>query len=146
MKILLAVDDSKFSEAAVEALLAQFHPGEAEIRVLHVVAPIAVSAPPQMEAGYAPELKDQMQQGHALVEGAAHKLRAAGFRASARVETGDIREKIIESAEEWDADLIVLGSQGRGGMRRLLLGSVAESVVRHAPCSVEVVRARAKRG
>lgn len=145
MKILLAVDDSKFSEAAVEALMAQFRPEETEIRVLHVVEPIAVSPPPQMSAGYAPELKGQIREGQALVEGAAGKLRAAGFKASTAVETGDTREKIIDSAEQWHADLILLGSHGRHGMRRLLLGSVAESVVRHAPCSVEIVRAPAGR-
>jgi len=98
-----------------------------------------------MGAGYAPELKGQMQVGRTLAEGVANKLRAAGFEASAAVEMGDIRERIIDSAGEWPSDVILLGSHGRRGMRRLLLGSVAESVVRHAPCSVEIVRPRPNR-
>jgi nucleotide-binding universal stress UspA family protein len=50
--------------------------------------------------------------------------------------------KIIDHAAEWHADLIVAGSHGWEGLNRFLLGSVSESVVRHAPCSVEVVRTR----
>ncbi len=141
MKILLAVDDSKFSEAALEALLAQFDPQDAEVLILHVVEPIAITAPPQMASGYAPELRDQVKESQALVEGMARKLRAAGFRATTAVETGDARERIIDTAERWFADLILLGSHGRRGAARFLLGSVAESVARHAPCSVEIVRA-----
>ena len=50
-------------------------------------------------------------------------------------------ERIIDSAAEWRADLIVVGSHGRSGIPRFLLGSVAEFVARHAKCSVEIVRA-----
>lgn len=47
----------------------------------------------------------------------------------------------VNAAKEWPADLIVIGSHGRGGVKRALLGSVAEGVMRHAPCPVLVVRA-----
>jgi nucleotide-binding universal stress UspA family protein len=56
MNILLAIDESEFSKAAVEVIPAHFHPEDAEVRVLHVVEPIAFTAPPQMAAGYYPEL------------------------------------------------------------------------------------------
>ncbi|HXZ20805.1 MAG TPA: universal stress protein, partial [Candidatus Acidoferrales bacterium] len=56
------------------------------------------------------------------------------------LEKGDVRLRIIDAAAEWNADLIVLGSHGRSGIPRLLLGSVAEYVARNASCSVEVVR------
>jgi universal stress protein A len=56
------------------------------------------------------------------------------------VEVGDIREKIIDRASDWGADLIVVGSHGRSGIQRFLLGSVAEFVARNAHCSVEIVR------
>jgi nucleotide-binding universal stress UspA family protein len=52
----------------------------------------------------------------------------------------DGRSVIVDEARKWSADLIVLGSHGHTGMKRLLLGSVASSVVSHAPCSVEIVR------
>ncbi|HTV55689.1 MAG TPA: universal stress protein [Terriglobia bacterium] len=140
MKILLAVDDSKFSQEALKALIRQISPHNAEVRVLHVVEPISTSAPPQMAAGYAPELESEMGEARRLVEKAAESLRDAGFSVETAVEQGDVRERIVDDATEWGADLIIAGSHGRRGIRRFLLGSVAESVARHAACSVEIVR------
>ena len=140
MKILLAVDDSKFSDAALQVVIAQIPPQSTEVLVLHVVEPITLSPPPQMSAGYAPELASRVKDGRELVEREAQRLRAAGFKADGAVENGDIREKIIDAAAEWRADLIVMGSHGRRGLQRFLLGSVAEHVARHAQCSVEIVR------
>jgi nucleotide-binding universal stress UspA family protein len=144
MKILVGLDDSKFSEAALNAILAQFRPQDTQVRVLHVLQPITFSAPPQMSARYAPELEELGKQAHALVERAVKTLRAAGFQAECAVEKGDIRLRIIDAAAEWNADLIVLGSHGRSAIPRLLLGSVAEFVARNAGCSVEIVRIPAK--
>jgi nucleotide-binding universal stress UspA family protein len=93
-----------------------------------------------MAPGYAPELDDQKKPAHELVEQIASELRGGGFKVDAAVEVGDIRERIIDAAEEWGADLIVVGSHGRSGIPRFLLGSVAEFVARHAECSVEIVR------
>lgn len=140
MRILVGVDDSKFSEAALQALVGQIQPRDTEVRVLHVLERIAISTPPQMSAGYTPELQDQAKEAQELVERAAKKLRTAGFNVDTAVCKGDIREKIIDSAAEWNADLIVIGSHGRRGMQRFLLGSVAEFVARHAQCSVAIVR------
>jgi nucleotide-binding universal stress UspA family protein len=142
MKILLAVDDSKYSDAALHAIMAQVPPKGAQIRVLHVLQPVSLSAPPQMSAMYAPELEGQAREARSLVEGIAGALRGAGFRVDTVVGKGDVRLTIIDSAADWNADLIVLGSHGRSGIPRLLLGSVAEFVARHAGCSVEIVRSR----
>jgi len=121
-------------------MVAKLSPRETEVRVLHVVEPIAISVPPQMAAGYTPELEDQIKEAQELVERAAKTLRTAGFKVDTAVLKGDIREKIIDSAAEWHADLIVIGSHGRKGMQRFLLGSVAEFVTHHAQCSVAIVR------
>lgn len=142
MKVLAAVDDSKYSNAALETIVAQIPPRNTEVLVLHVVEPMTVSPPPQMSAGYAPELESGIKAGRELVERGAQKLRAAGFKADAKVELGDIREVILDAAAEWQADLVVMGSHGRRGVQRFLLGSVAEYVARHAQCSVEIVRSR----
>ena len=121
--------------------MAQVHPEAVEVLfLLHVIQPSAFSSPPQMSANYAPELEDEGKRGRDLVERDAQMLRAAGFSVDTSVEKGDVRLRIIDSAKEWNADLIVVGSQGRSGLPRLLLGSVAEHVARHAPCSVEIVR------
>lgn len=139
MKILVGIDDSKFSQDVLRAVVTQFRTDHTQVRVLNVLQPLA-PAPPQMAPGYAPELEDQKKPARELVERIAKELSAAGFKVDTAVEVGDVRESIIDSAAEWGADLIVLGSHGRSGIRRYLLGSVAESVARHARCSVEIVR------
>ena len=139
MKILLGVDDSKFSADVLRAVVTQFRTEHTEIRVLHMLQPVA-PAPPQMAPGYAPELEDQKTPARALVERLAKDLQSSGFKVDTAVEIGDVREGIIDTAAEWGADLIVVGSHGRRGLQRFLLGSVAEFVARHARCSVEIVR------
>jgi len=139
MKVLIGIDDSKVSGDVLRAIVTQFRTEHTEIRVLHVLQPLAPT-PPQMAPGYAPELEDQKKPARELVEQIAKELRSAGFKVDAAVEVGDIRERIIDSAAEWGADLIVVGSHGQRGIKRFLLGSVAEFVARHAKCSVEIVR------
>jgi nucleotide-binding universal stress UspA family protein len=140
MKILLAIDDSKFSEAAAKSLAGQFRPQDTEVRVLHVVEPTVISEPPQMSRGYYPELEDRLPQAREVVDRVAKTLSSAGFRVTTSVVTGDARSVILDDAAEWHADLIVLGSHGRKGLGRFFLGSVSEAVARHAPCSVQIVR------
>ena len=76
MKILLAVDDSKFSDAALQVVITQIPPQGTEVLVLHVVGPITLSSPPQMSAGYAPELESRVKDGRELVKREAQRLRA----------------------------------------------------------------------
>jgi len=145
MKVLVGVEDAKSSQPTLHALITQFNPKGTEVRILHVVAPITYFAPPEMAADYAPELEDQMNEGRQLVEELAKSLLAAGFKVSTAVRQGDVREVIIDSAAEWPADMIFIGSHGRKGLQRFLLGSVAEFVARHARCSVELVSDSAHR-
>jgi nucleotide-binding universal stress UspA family protein len=144
MKILLAVDGSEFSQAATQALLTQMRPQGAEVLVLRVVEPRIFSIPPQMAPGYAPGqdeiIKEELRHAQELVNQASQALRSAGFNVSARIVEAEARNGILDLAAEWRADLIVLGSHGRKGVQRFLLGSIAEFVARHADCSVEIVR------
>lgn len=144
MKILLAIDGSKYSQAATQTLASAFRTQDAEVRVLQVVEPLVFSTPPQMAPGYAPEmaprLQDQLKQARESVERAAENLRKAGFKADSRVADSEIRTGILDTAGNWHADLIILGSHGEKGLRKFLLGSVSEFVARHAHCSVLVVR------
>lgn len=140
MKILIGADDSNFSVHVVRAVIAQFRAENTEILVLHVLQAVSLSEPPEMAAGYAPELESQKQPANELVGRVAEELRSAGFKADTAVEVGDVRESLIDAAAAWHADLIVVGSHGQSGLRRFLLGSVAEFVARHATCSVEIVR------
>lgn len=140
MKILLAVDDSKFSEAAAKSIAGQFRPDDGEVRVLHVIEPIVVVEPPQMSPGYYPELEDQLPQGRELVDRMSKLISPVGFKVTTSVITGDARSMILKEAAEWHADLIVVGSHGRKRLERFFLGSVSEAVARHADCSVQIVR------
>jgi nucleotide-binding universal stress UspA family protein len=145
MKILLAVDGSKYSDAAIKAVESKLRKEEADVLVLQVVEPRMFSTPPQMAAGYEPELseimKEQFKQAQQNVDRAAGELKAAGFNAKGRVVEAETRSGILDQASEWHADLIVVGSHGRKGLQRFMLGSVAESVARGAYCSVLIVRA-----
>jgi nucleotide-binding universal stress UspA family protein len=93
MKIVVGADDSKFSQAALQTLITQIAPQNTEVRVLHVVEPISISVPPQMAAGYTPELAGELREARKLVEQAAQTLRTACFKVDTAVEKGDIRER-----------------------------------------------------
>jgi len=143
MKVLLAYDGSASAEAAVTELI-QVRKGEGvDVRIVNVVQPALVAVPPQMAPGYAPELEEEKAKARSILDGVATRLRVAGYRAEIVVRQGEIRKTILDMAEEWNADLIMLGSHGYGQVKRFWLGSVAEYVARHADCSVEIVRGRA---
>jgi nucleotide-binding universal stress UspA family protein len=136
----LAIDDSKFSQAATEAVTAQAKPQEAEVRVLHVVEPIPIY-PDGQAWGYGSEFTaEERKEAEGLVARAGQRLRDAGFQVTTAIEEGNPKVVIIDSATEWAADLIILGSHGRKGLDRFLIGSVSEAVARHARCSVQIVR------
>ena len=90
--------------------------------------------------GHGARLQDQLKQARESVARTAGILRKAEIEVDSRVTENEIRIGILDAAREWRADLIVLGSRGEKGLRRFLLGSVAEFVARHAPCSVLIVR------
>ncbi len=144
MKVLIAADDSQSSAEVLRTVATQFKMENTEVLILHVLQP-AATTPPQMAPGYAPELEDEKELAQRFLDGCAKKLRDAGFRTDTVIKIGDVRETIIDSADEWGADLIVLGSHGRKGVRRFLLGSVAADVARHSNCSVEIVRSSENR-
>jgi nucleotide-binding universal stress UspA family protein len=143
MKILLAIDGSEYSAAAVEAVATRPWPSGTMVRVLNAMEPIV---PPAAElwydAGGNLERARQELTTHAeqLTAGVAETLRASGLSVETAILNGDPRSAIVDEAERWSADLIVIGTHGYTGIKRWLLGSVAQAVVSHAPCSVLVVR------
>ena len=143
MKILLAVDDSPYSSEAVGAVADRPWPPGTTVRVLSAVENVP---PPAAELWYdAGGQLERVQQeltkrAEELTSRVAQALRTSRLQAEPLVKQGDPRSVIVDEAKAWSADLIVLGSHGYTGFQRWLLGSVALSVVSHAPCSVEVVR------
>ena len=149
MRILLAIDDSKYSQAAIRRLVAQVRTKGTKVCVLHVVEPVTAYISAGMVPHFVPYVaeveEDRKKQAKTLVQRAARQLRKAGFKANEAVEAGDPKARIIDHAAEWQADLIVVGSHGLRGLNRFLMGSVSDAVVRHADCSVEVVRIPTRR-
>jgi nucleotide-binding universal stress UspA family protein len=148
MRVLLAVDGSESSEAAAQMVLEQAHPSKAEVHVLNVLRPPTLLLAREM-VGY-PSLENTWEmQAYAageLVKSVATKVRAKGIKTTSAVEMGEPRAKILEVAQAWHADLIVLGSHQRTRLARYLSDGIPEAVARRASCSVEIVRAPAEGG
>ena len=143
MRILLAVDHSEYSAEAIEEVAIRPWPPNTIVRVVSVVEPLT---PPASElwydAGGSLERvhQDLNKRVNELAMSVAGKLEGKGLIVETSIRQGDPRSEIVDEARDWSADLIILGSHGYTGIKRFLLGSVALSVVSHAPCSVEVVR------
>jgi nucleotide-binding universal stress UspA family protein len=146
MKILLAIDNSKFSQIAMHTVVKQFRTKGTQVRALHVIEPISSYISVDMMPRFVPYVakveQERRKEAKELVERAVRHLRKVGFKASEIVEQGDAKTRIVDYAAKWHADLTVLGSHGWKGLGRFLMGSVSEAVTRHAGCSVEVVRSR----
>lgn len=150
MKILLATDGSEFSFTAAKKCC-EFLKKGAVVRILYVVEEIAPAEPFGMTDEY---LAIVRQASRDVAEGVVEDTRQAmeailGGAPQSGIETrtefGRPKVKIVEEAEKWGADLVVVGSHGRGFWGRMFLGSVSDAVVRHAPCSVLVVRETGKK-
>jgi nucleotide-binding universal stress UspA family protein len=118
-------------------------PKESSILVLSVVRPVVgVYAEAYVPAAsYVDEMSADLVRFHQeTAAGAERDLQGTGLRTEAKILHGDARTALVEAARTESADLLVVGSHGRTGMAKLLMGSVASYVVSHAPCSVMVVR------
>ena len=144
MRILIAVDDSPHSERALEFAAQMRWPPGSRVLVATVVPPplptsTAIDAPSTAEALRME--KDDLSRAEVLIARAQERLRSIGFCVEGRLLSGDPREKLLQLVESEAVTLLVLGSHGRTGLARLLLGSVSSHAVAHAPCSVLVVKA-----
>ena len=147
MKVLLAIDGSRHSDVALEEVASRDWPAGTEIEILTVVHsgwPLLPDPSFIMAAAHVVTMRDRQHDAPELLNSAADQLRAAapGLVVTTKVLEGTPHEMIVQEADEWAADLIVLGSHGRGPVKRALLGSVATAVAAEAPCAVEIVRVR----
>lgn len=142
MRLLLATDGSPFSTAAARSVAQRPWPEGTEVRVISVVE----MAMPAMEPWYGSgEMIERMRVENSKLaekwaESAGQIIGEAGLSTSHAVVGGYPKAAILDEASDWKADMIVLGSHGRRGITRLLMGSVSEAVAVHAHCSVEVIR------
>jgi nucleotide-binding universal stress UspA family protein len=135
-KVLLATDGSREAELAATTAADLANSTDSELHIVHVGEFVpTILAQTEVQPGQldrqARELLDEQVR---RVEGAGGTVKEAYLR------LGRADEEILEVAEDIGAGLIVMGSRGRGRVRRALLGSVSDSVVRHAHCPVTIVR------
>ncbi len=145
MKILVCTDGSKLSDKAVKkAAKAAALIEDTEVTVIHVHQPIHI--PPPYGAGYAPvatpsRLNEQIkEEGKKILEGAASTLAENGVKFNTFLLDGHVPSKITDYAAEHRFDLLVIGSKGRTGLEKVLMGSVSSTVVQEVDCDVLVVK------
>jgi nucleotide-binding universal stress UspA family protein len=143
MRILIAVDQSPHSARAVQFVSRMRWPAGSRVIVASVITPPLSPPVAGVDAGVSLVVEvsaEQLTEARARVAEAEAGLRAAGFATESRTPTGDPRDVLLRLVEDERVDLIVLGSHGRTGLAKLLLGSVSSHVVTHAHCSVLVVK------
>lgn len=147
MKILLATDGTRQGDAAAEMVGAIALNDGDDVKIISVVdmaLPLAID----IYGGYLPdttELEKTARENASkvlekTVEMVNHRFEGKQLSVTSEVLFGSPESRIVETAEQMGADLIIVGSHGYNRWERLLLGSVSDSVVHHAPCSVLVVR------
>ena len=138
-KILLATDSSEEAELAARTAADLTAKTGSELHVVHV-GEVPLAYHPERH-GYHAQYEEHEREARQLLEAQVEPIKTTGDTvAQAHLSMGRADEEIVVLAEELGADLIVMGSRGLGGVKRALMGSVSESVVRHAHCPVLVVR------
>jgi nucleotide-binding universal stress UspA family protein len=138
-RILVATDGSREAQLAVTTAADLAKSTDSELHGVHVGEMPLVYHPERhaYRAGY----EEHEKEAHQLLEAQVERIEGAGAKvAQAHLRMGRADEEIVELAQSIDAGLIVMGSRGHGRLRRALVGSVSESVVRHAHCPVTIVR------
>ncbi|SNZ01376.1 universal stress protein [Flagellimonas pacifica] len=148
MKIVLAIDGSDFSKVAIDQLAGMPLPPNTEIHIINILENPMLATPGMVPLGgslgshYEEALSGARRSAEGFVADAARALKETNGKLSltTAVVNGLPKSTILEEAETFGADLIVIGSQGHGAFSRFLLGSVSQSVAIHATCSVLIAR------
>jgi universal stress protein A len=137
-RVLCAVDGSKESDLAISHVVDLFRDSGGEIHVVHV----GLLSPWTNPRNLSPQQEERLrQEAREVLDTQVERFRAAGVDpVGVHLRMGRATDEILRLRDELDADLIVMGSRGLNAFKRVMLGSDAEGVVRHAPCAVLVVR------
>lgn len=139
-KILVTVDSEPVAMRATETGVGLARALGADLALINVIdASLLMTG----ETGISPNdlVARAKQEARSVIDGVRQRL-SLPVAAVTFIQSGDPAAEVAKAAKDWGADLIVIGSHGRAGLKRALLGSVAEGVMRQAPCPVLVVRAR----
>jgi nucleotide-binding universal stress UspA family protein len=149
VRLLIGVDNSSDSQAVVDAVCSREWPRGTEVGLLTVVDTVmTIPNPSEPWAMKWIEVGDEKNwdQVREIFEPYAEKLRRAGLHAEVLIRSGNPADQILQEADTWGADCILVGAKGTRGIERLLLGSVSSAVSARAHCSVEIVRATDEHG
>ena len=144
-RILVPVDGSATSNQALDAAIGLAKAFKARLRLIHVVDEMAYLSGYDQFGGYSGDLIRVKESGAKVLTDALAVARAAGVEADDILfdKFGErLGETVANAAKLWEADLIVVGTHGRRGLGRVILGSGAEQIIRNAPVHVLVVRGR----
>jgi nucleotide-binding universal stress UspA family protein len=146
LRILVAYDGSPPAEAAVDEVASRPWPPGTKVRLVTVLDPIP-AASPEAVGVYVPVLEriraSIREKAYERIHAALRKLeRRPELEASCEVRDGGVTSSLLDAIREWNADLVVAGSNGKTGVAMLFLGSVSHALVTHAPCNIEIVRAK----
>ncbi len=145
MRIIVAVDGSSCSKRAVELVGKFSWKADDEFTILNVVEPVPVDCSLGVLLDERVPSQDYVDSTELVTKmGLMLKDQIPEHKIEARVLTGLVVDEICHWASTWNADLIVIGSHGRKGLQHFMLGSVAEEVLKKAPCSVEIVKEKKK--
>jgi nucleotide-binding universal stress UspA family protein len=139
-RVLVPVDGSEVAEAIVPFILEIAGPLDMEVVLLQVnqpVPPVIVEDSAYFEVE---DVEGRREAAEAYVAGLAAEMQAKGVRTETRVRRGDPVTEILAAAKEEGADLIAMTTHGRSGLPRVLFGSIAEGVLRHAPIPVFLMK------
>ena len=138
-RILVATDGSREAQLALTTAADLAKSTDSELHVLHV-GELPLVYHPERHA-YRTLYEEHEREAQHILEAEVERIDGSGATvAQAHLRMGRADEEIVELAQSIDAGLIVIGSRGQGRLRRALVGSVSESVVRHAHCPVTIVR------
>ncbi|MBD3159220.1 MAG: universal stress protein [Candidatus Lokiarchaeota archaeon] len=138
-RILVAVDGSEHSDKAVKYACSIGPNMNAEVILLHVV-PMLVSATPYHDTVSDQPFLALQKVGEDILTKAKNLASNLDCEVTDLIDHGDPASRIIEIAEEKNADLIIMGSRGLSGLKRLFVGSISDKVTNHAKCPVMLVR------
>ncbi|HEY8924865.1 MAG TPA: universal stress protein [Polyangia bacterium] len=138
--ILVPTDFGLTSERALEVAIDLGRLTRASLEILHVNSEAIWVVPPPGDVMVSPvDVGEALAESAARLEAVVARVRAAGLSCSGSSEVGRTDAEIVEYARKRQAGMIVVGSHARHGLSHAIMGSVAEKVVRHAPCPVLVV-------
>ncbi|MDM0083453.1 universal stress protein [Variovorax sp. J31P179] len=147
-RILVPVDGSPTSERGLDEAIRIAQLTHGQLRLLHVIDELSFALAMDAYAGYAGDWLDTLrEQGRTLLEKCKATAQAAGVDADIALRdtfSGSVHEQVTTEAASWPADLIVLGTHGRRGVGRVVMGSSAENILRYATVPVLLVRAPAE--